>query len=277
MESLSPVTPCNPVAPYIGGKRLLADQVAKIISATPHTTYAEAFVGMGGVFFRRTMRPDAEVVNDYSRDVANLFRILQRHYPQFLDTLKWQLSGRAEFERLMKVDPATLTDLERAGRFLYLQRLCYGGKVASRVFGVAPDRPGRFDLTKLVPMLEDVHDRLAGVIIECLDYAAFLERYDAAGTLFYMDPPYYGCEGDYGAGMFSRAEFPKMAAQLAGLKAKFIVSLNDTPEVREIFAVFTIRQVQTTYTIGTDEGKKVNEVLISNYAGVQLHEQASML
>ena len=277
MESLSPVSPCNPVAPYIGGKLLLADQVARIISSTPHVTYAECFVGMGGVFFRRTMRPDAEVINDYSRDVATLFRILQRHYPQFLDTLKWQLSGRAEFDRLLQVDPDTLTDLERAGRFLYLQRLCYGGKVASRVFGVAPDRPARFDLTKLVPMLEEVHDRLAGVIVECLHYADFLERYDAAGTLFYLDPPYYGCEGDYGASLFSRAEFPKMAEQLRGLQGKFVLSLNDCPEVRQIFDGFTIRQVETTYSIATTETKKVHEVLISNYAGVQLHEQASML
>jgi hypothetical protein len=29
----------------------------------------------------------------------------------------------------------TLTDLERAGRFLYLQRLAFGGKVAGRSFG----------------------------------------------------------------------------------------------------------------------------------------------
>jgi DNA adenine methylase len=45
-------------------------------------------------------------------------RILQRHYPQFLGTLRFQLTTRAEFERLVRVDPETLTDLERAARFL---------------------------------------------------------------------------------------------------------------------------------------------------------------
>ena len=40
------------------------------------------------------------MINDYGRDVANLFRILQRHYPQFLDTLKFQLTTRAEYIRL---------------------------------------------------------------------------------------------------------------------------------------------------------------------------------
>lgn len=221
--SLSPVSPCSPVAPYIGGKRNLADRIAGIISSIPHSTYAEAFVGMGGVFFRRSLRPAAEVINDYSRDVSNLFRILQRHYPQFLDTLKWQLCGRAEFDRLMKVDANTLTDLERAGRFLYLQRLAFGGKVDGRSFGVSPDRSARFDLTKLVPMLEEVHDRLAGVTIEALDYKDFIDRYDTAGTLFYLDRLYYFSEKDYGPELFDRSEFALMAAKLSSIAGKFLL------------------------------------------------------
>lgn len=277
MESLQHVTPVKPVAPYIGGKRNLSDQVARIISATPHRIYAEPFVGMGGIFFRRTMRPDMEVINDYSRDVSTLFRILQRHFPQFLDVLKWQVASRAEFERLNAMDPASMTDLERAARFLYLQRLAFGGKVSGRNFGVALGRPARFDLTKLVPMLEDVHERLTGVTIECLDYKEFIARYDTPGTLFYLDPPYYRCETDYGADLFNRDEFGRMAELLAGIKGRFIISLNDCPEVREIFKAFTIRQVQTTYTIAAADSQQVFEVLISNYDGTLLHEQAVML
>ena len=112
--SLNPIDPTLPVAPYFGGKRLLAKRLIAQINATPHTLYAEPFVGMGGVFLRRTHRPKTEVINDLSRDVANLFRILQRHYQAFLDMLKWQVASRAEFERLMATDPDTLTDLERA-------------------------------------------------------------------------------------------------------------------------------------------------------------------
>ncbi|MEO5337936.1 MAG: hypothetical protein H7841_13755, partial [Magnetospirillum sp. WYHS-4] len=68
---------------------------------------------MGGIFFRRAVRPRAEVINDVSRDVVTLFRILQRHYPQFLDTLRFQITSRAEFARLVKTDPDTLTQLEQ--------------------------------------------------------------------------------------------------------------------------------------------------------------------
>ena len=141
------VTPVKPAVAYIGGKRNLSKDLIQLIQATPHDVYAEAFVGMGGVFFRRTVVPKSEVINDASRDVATFFRILQRHFPQFMDVLKFQLTSRTEFERLSHTDPDTLTDLERAARFLYLQALSYGGKVAGRTFGVDPTRSGRFIAT----------------------------------------------------------------------------------------------------------------------------------
>ncbi len=271
---LKPVDPVSPVAPWLGGKRNLARRICAIIDATPHQTYAEAFVGMGGIFLRRRMRPRAEVINDYGRDVSNLFRILQRHYPQFIEMLRFQLTTRAEFERLVATDPGTLTDLERAGRFLYLQRTAFGGKVSGRNFGVSRDRPGRFNLTTLEPMLEDLHARLAGVIIECLDFGAFIARYDGPGTFFYLDPPYWGCESDYGKAMFARDDFARLADQLAALQGRFLLSINDTPEVRALFAAFAIEEVKVSYTIGdkADRSPTRGELLIS---GVELNAGAT--
>lgn len=265
---LNPITPTAPVAPWLGGKRNLSKRICAIIDATPCATYAEPFVGMGGIFLRRTSRPKAEVINDRGRDIANLFRILQRHYPQFLDTLRFQLTTRAEFQRLVQIAPDTLTDLERAARFLYLQRTAFGGKVSGRNFGVDKTRGGRFNLTTLEPMLEDLHSRLSGVTIECLDWSDFIPRYDAEGTLFYLDPPYWGCEDDYGKAMFARADFARLAQLLAGIRGLFIMSLNDLPEVRETFAGFDLTEVRTTYTISgkrDDSAGGRAELLISNW------------
>lgn len=265
---LTPVEPTLPVAPWLGGKRNLARRICAILDATPCTTYAEPFVGLGGIFLRRSMRPRAEVINDLGRDVANLFRILQRHYVPFLDHLRFRITSRAEFERLARVDPATLTDLERAARFLYLQRVAFGGKVHGQNFGVARERPARFNLTTLEPMLEDLHTRLAGVVIECLDWSLFVPRYDSQETLFYLDPPYWGCEGDYGPGLFERADFERMADVLAGIQGRFLLSINDRPEVRAIFAAFRLAEVSTTYGVAASaeaKGTPRPELLISNF------------
>lgn len=204
------------------------------------------------------------MINDISKDITTLFRILQRHYPQFLEVLRFQLTTRAEFYRLVDTRPDTLTDLERAARFLYLQRIAFGGKVSGRNFGVSKDRPARFNLGTLEPMLEDVHARLSGVVIECLPFADFMRRYDGPGTLFYLDPPYWNCETDYGKGVFGKEDFEVLRDSLKVLQGRFIMSLNDVPEVRELFADFDIETVETTYTIsssGAQGGRK--EVVIS--------------
>jgi DNA adenine methylase len=265
--NLEPINPTNPVAPWQGGKRNLAKRITAILDNIPHSTYAEPFVGMGGIFLRRSMRPRAEVINDFGKDIANLFRILQRHYPQFLEVLRFQLTTRTEFKRLIATNPDTLTDLERAARFLYLQRTAFGGKVSGQHFGVSKDRPGRFNLTSLEPMLEDLHTRLSGVVIECLDYAAFIRRYDGPDTLFYLDPPYWGCEDDYGKTMFDREDFTRMAAQLANIKGRFVMSINDVPDIRDAFAAFNMLEVEVSYTIArqTDARGKRGELLVSNF------------
>lgn len=221
------ILPVKPVAPWMGGKRNLAKRICALIDADQHITYAEPFVGMGGIFLRRTSRPRAEFINDAQRDVYNLFRVLQEHYVAFLDLLRFQITTQANFNRLVGVDPDTLTDMQRAARFLFIQRLAFGGKVSGRNFGLATDRPARFNLTTLESDLEALHTRLSGVTVTCLDFAEFIQRVDHKGVLFYLDPPYWGCEGDYGKALFSRSRFEEMADLLGRLKGRFILSLND--------------------------------------------------
>ncbi len=266
MDSLAyrHVEPVTPPAAYIGGKKLLSSRLVRMIEEIPHQTYAEPFVGMGGVFLRRRRAPKAEVMNDVSGDVVTLFRVLQRHYVALMDMLRFQLTSRQEFQRLLAVDPSTLTDLERAARFLYLQRLAFGGKVAGRNFGVSVGYPARFDVTKLGPMLADISERLAGVIIENLGYATFIERYDRPETLFYLDPPYWGSEGDYGQGVFGRADFERLAEQLRTARGRFILSINDRPEVREVFAGFEMEQVGLAYSVSSKGQTEARELIVTS-------------
>ena len=269
MESIQAVHPVAPAAGYQGGKRNLARRICALIDRTPHDGYAEPFVGMGGIFLRRSTRPRAEVINDISGDVATFFRVLQEHYPYFIDLLRFRIASRAEFDRLCGMDPTRLTDLQRAARFLYLQRLAFGGKVTGRTFGVDSRQGARFNISKLEPMLGEIHERLVGVTIEQLPFDRFIPRYDRPGMLFYLDPPYFGCEDDYGSDVFDRADFARLAELLRGAAGRFIVSINDHPTVREIFAGFEFQEVETTYTIATAAiggGKRAGELIITNFA-----------
>lgn len=260
-----PAPVSRPVAPYMGGKRNLATRLCALIDATPHRAYIEPFVGMGGVFLRRSRRPAAEVINDLSGDVANLFRVVRRHYQPLVDELAFLPASRDEFDRQLRLDPDALTDIERAVRFLYVQRLAFGGKVHGRTFGVRKDQSSRIQLGRLRAELKALSRRLEPVTIERLPYQDVIRRYDRAGALFYLDPPYDETTG-YGV-KFGRADYTAMAAQLAAIAGDFIMSINDTPFVRETFAAFQIEEVQTTWTVSSaaaGRNSKVTELIIRN-------------
>lgn len=270
---LIPTTPAEPPAPWIGGKRHLARRICEILASTPHDAYAEPFVGMGGVFLRRAMRPRVEVINDVSGDVVTLFRVLQRHPEALLRELRWRPAMRVEFDRLKGARPQDLTDIERAARFLYLQTLAYGGKVKGRSYGVDPTQAHAFNVARLGPRLERIHDRLAGVVIEHLDWADFIPRYARPGTLFYLDPPYFGSEDDYGDGVFAREDFQRLADALEAAEGMLLLSINDAPAVRAAFAWAEVEEVETRYSIaGGAKGQVVKELLIGR--GVTLQAAA---
>ena len=255
--------PAAPVAPWLGGKKALCRKIIERIEAIEHTTYFEPFVGMGGVFLRRAWRSRCEVANDLNGEITNLFRILQRHYPQLIEVMRYQITSRREFEWLRQCDPTTLTDLERAARFLYLQRLAFGGQL-NGVFGVATDRPSRFSLSRLEPLLEAAHARQEEVVFENLDRRDVIARYDGTGTLFYLDPPYWGNEADYGKGLFGRSDFAELATVLSQMSGAFLLSINDTPEVRHLFEGFQQEEVSVTYTVAKEASKGARELIVSN-------------
>lgn len=262
---LEPVEPALPVAPWRGGKRNLARRIAARIETAPHSCYAEPFCGMAGVFFRRRSKPKSELLNDINHEIVNLFRIMRDHPDELMRQFDWALSSRREFMQLLEVPPETLTDVRRAARFAYLQRLTFGGrKPAPGQYAPTVHNPSRLRRDRMQQLIAAAHRRLQDVHVEHLEWDAFIRRYDRPFTLFYIDPPYWGHEADYGKGIFAREDFARMAALLRGLKGRFILSLNDRPEVRETFVGFDMEEVSLRYTANGKAPKQAAELLISN-------------
>ncbi len=252
-----------PLAGWTGGKSLLARRIIERIP--PHTCYCEPFAGAAWVLFRKP-ESKVEVINDINKDVVNLYRCVQWHLEEFVRCFKWALVARDEFERLKAANPDTLTDIQRAARFYYLHQVGFGGRIVNPSYGYGITSAPRFNLLRIEESLSAAHLRLARVNVECLSYSEVIARYDGADTFFYIDPPYWDCEDYYGAGVFSREDFTKLAEQLAGLKGKFLLSLNDTPGVRETFREFPIEEVRTRYSCSNRKSVPAGELFISNYS-----------
>ena len=170
----------NPIIPWIGGKRRLADHLIPRFPA--HDCYVEVFAGGAALYF---LRPPAkvEVINDVNGELINLYRVVQHHLEEFVRQFKWALTSRQVFEWLKQTAPETLTDIQRAARFYYLQRNCFGGKVEGQTFGTRTEHPPGLNLLRLEEELSAAHLRLASAYIERLDWAACVDRYDRPHTL----------------------------------------------------------------------------------------------
>lgn len=249
-----------PLAGWMGGKSLLAKRIIERIPS--HHCYVEPFAGAAWVLFKKA-ESKVEVINDINKDVVTLYRCLQWHLEEFIRYFKWVLIARDEFERLKRANPDTLTDIQRAARFYYLQQSCFGGRISSPSFGYGLTRGPKLNLLRIEEQLSAAHLRLSRVYVECLPYSDIISRYDSTETFFYLDPPYWNCENYYGKGIFSREDFSQLATQLRDIKGKFILSLNDTTGVREVFKDFDIETVQTKYTCSNGKNVTAGEVLIT--------------
>jgi DNA adenine methylase len=246
--------------PYIGGKNRLA---TKIISMLPeHTTYVEAFAGGAQVLFHKPPS-EVEVLNDLDFDVVNFFRVCQWHYEELIRYLRFSIASRKLHELHVKSDPATLTDIQRAGRFFYLQKNSFGGLILKPRFHYGVTQPSNFNPERIPQIIEQAHRRLARVQIESLPYEQVLERYDRPTTCFYLDPPYWGPK--LYRHNFSADDFHTLAERLTRIKGRFILSLNDRAEVRETFRGFQIKRAEIAYTAQAKPGKRYAEVLIMNF------------
>ncbi|MBF0583069.1 MAG: DNA adenine methylase [Magnetococcales bacterium] len=252
-----------PLSGWVGGKYLLSKTIVPMIPA--HRCYVEPFAGAAWIFFRKKPA-QCEVLNDINSDVVNLYRVVQHHWGAFTESLRWVLPSREEFDRLQATPSVALTDIQRAVRFYCVHKLCFGGRMSGRrSFSSSAVKPTNLNPLTVQREISAAHRRLARVTVENLPYADLIRRYDRPGTFFYIDPPYWDCENYYGKGVFSKADFLILAEQLTGIKGRFILSLNDVPEVREIFKVFQISAVTTRYSCTASQNVLAKEVLIRNY------------
>ena len=249
------------VIPYFGGKSRLSKTIVRKIPA--HTCYVEVFAGGASVFFAKEPSP-SEVLNDLDRELVTLYRVIKHHPEELYRQYKYSLVARAEFDREQQVNPETLTDVQRAARYLFLQKCAFGGHITGQTFGMSTTGKPRFNLLTLEGTIEKAWQRLINVQIECKDFRDLIPRYDREHTFFFLDPPYWQIPGYKHD--FEAQDFVDLAEVLRSIKGRFLITINDTPEIREIFGGFVIEEVSLKYSCcSTKEGraKTRTELLIS--------------
>lgn len=90
--------------------------------------------------------------------------------------------------------------------------------------------------------------------------------------LIYMDPPYHQTDPRlYTVSPWKEVDFVKLRNdfhELSCLGFKVILSMSDTPFIRELFKGYNIKEIPFSYQ--ANQRKKVTELIITNYNDPQL-------
>ena len=257
---------------YIGGKRRIAHW---IISFFPrHTCYAEVFGG-GAAVLLASPRSKVEVYNDLNGDIVNFFKVLREQPNELIARLMLTPYSRSEYRRLLKAwrIAAPVDPLERAQVWFTLQDQSFSSKFnsgfsASKVRNDADawaSRPGR---------LYEVAGRFRGVIIENLDFAELIARYDSPDTLFYIDPPYMETSSDYYPGFrLAEADHRRLAEVLNAVKGHVALSYYDHPLLQELYSNWNREAVRLAKGAAWYDGmcrrEEAEELLLMNFKNQQ--------
>ncbi len=249
----------KPIVPWPGGKGRLLKHINPLLP--PHRCYCEVFAGGAAVLMAKEA-VTSEVINDIDQDLVTLYRVIKNHLDEFIRYLKWVLVSREEFDVLVDQDTHGMTDIQKAVRFYYLQKTCFGARVKGRVFGVSTTNKPRLNLLRIEEDLSQAWQRLARVTIENMDWKALIKRYDRPHTFFFADPPYW-CLAGY-TKEFPWEEYERLQEIMSKMKGKMLITLNDHPDIRRLFKGQIKKTVGITYTIGA-KNKSAKELLITNY------------
>lgn len=245
------------------------------------TTYCEPFVGGGALLFY--LQPNCAYVNDINDELIRVYTVIKNDVEALISSLQ-KCKNESEFFYSVrdwdrdKEKYASLSDLEKAARILYLNKTCYNGLFRVNNAGEFNSPFGNYRNPNIVnaPTLRAVSSYLnsATVHLSSTDYAHVIEKLPK-GTFVYLDPPYDPVSDTasftgYSKGGFSRDDQIRLRKCCDTLNAKglkFMLSNSSTDFIREQYSIYNITTVQAKRAINSDSAKRgeVDEVVVRNY------------
>ncbi len=248
--------------PWQGGKSKQAPHLCQLLPE--HRCYVEVFSGAANLLFYKPPSK-TEVINDINADLVNLFRIVRFHPREFLVQLRTMTHSRVEFADA-RSQPG-LTDIHRAVSSYLVIKMAFGGKGGTKdpTYGYGTTKRSTLRRTAF-SLIRQAHKRLDAVYIENLDFADCIRRYDRPHTVFYCDPPYHGTAGYKTA--FTWTDQLRLAEVLRSVEGKFLLSINDHPDIRRLYKGLRVRKVNVQYSVARDKtpgARNRTELIIANY------------
>ena len=251
-EGLGTVLRLKPFFNRVGSKVSLIDEIISIIPS--HTTYVEPFVGGGAIFWNKTPAKKS-VINDIDTNLIEGYKLLKK-VP--LSSKLDYIDDKSIQEKQKFVDSVNdkSSIADRLIKRFYIQTNTFNAKGVGKLYS-------NVSIKKRMDNLKEYKDRLKNTTILNEDYLKVIEKYDSPTTFFFLDPPYESSNNVY---KNTEIDYEKLNEVLKKLKGKFLLTLNDSKKIENIFKDFKQKKLTvTTTTNAIFDTKNRKELFITNY------------
>jgi DNA adenine methylase len=219
----------------------------------PFNTYVELFLGAGNIFLRipqEELAGKKVVLNDLDKDMYTIFNGLKKDPKGINEKVRRKWLTKDEFNEIKSKKDASSLITKYKNSFFGIGESYSNNKSNSNSDGFTTN-------------YEIIGNKLKNATITNTSFEKLIPKYDSSTTFFYLDPPYENPkQSDYKDYVTPEMVFNS----LQGIKGKFMLSYNDSPNIRKIFEKYNIKKIATKYAHTPNiEQRKKTEVIITNY------------
>jgi len=239
----------KPIIERVGGKWYCCKRVLSYFP-TDYNVYIEPFVGGGSIYFN-SPKKGIEVINDLDSNLIDIYQLCKERAFE----MESKTYTQEDYTRIKEEPTSTLRST--ITNKLLLTRLSY--------FGIGKFRLGRSSIsTSFCNKFHQHHERLQDTLLCNKDYKEIISTYDSPSSFFYLDPPYENSNKTVRGNVYGDIDLDELKQIVTCIKGKFLLSLNDSDRIRNLFNEFTIDVIPTSYS-GRIKERKVNDLIIKNF------------
>ena len=260
----------GPLLRWAGSKRKLIPQLCQRVPENAQR-YIEPFAGSACLFFH--LLPKSAVLGDANPELIKTYRVVRDQPIELAEALARMPRTEQFYYDLRARAPRELDRVERAARFVYLNRFCFNGVYRT-------NRQGQFNVprgvrTGAVPTADNIKSASSALRRAKLiagDFESCLESIEP-GDFVYLDPPYAKRGrpgyGEYGYDVFCEDDLERLIKSLQSIDSRggtFLLSYSYSLRTRELFRDWHCRTLLVRRHVagfGRHRGL-VREVLVTN-------------
>ncbi|HCT84514.1 MAG: DNA adenine methylase [Bacteroidetes bacterium GWE2_42_24] len=259
----------KPFLKWAGGKTQLLEELSKYIPLS-YNKYIEAFLGGGALFF--FLKPKNAILADANPELINCYKIVRDNIETLIVTLNKYENEENFFYKIRSINLIELNEVERAARFIYLNRTCFNGLYRENKKGEFNVPFGKYKNPNICDeeRLYEASNVLKSAKLICADYKAVLRRYAQKDDFVFLDPPYFPVGGYADFQRYTKEffyeedhiELRDEVNRLIKIGAKVMSTNSNADFINELYKAYPKQVIETKRLISSKASTRTGQDLI---------------